>query len=115
DLLTWHGGHRKHLTIRHGVEPVVALGVVEHQRAFGAGDLDPGRAVIRVAHRKIPAAADHHHHAIVHGDGGEHHVMRAVDRLHVTEGALAVDPHWFRRLQQPEYEVEIVRRFHHDG
>ena len=37
---------------------LVALGVVEEQRAFGAGDLDRGGAVVRIARRQVPAAAD---------------------------------------------------------
>ena len=58
DLLARHGGHREHLAVLRGVEPVVALRVVEHQRAFGAGDLDPGRAIVWIADGEIPAAAD---------------------------------------------------------
>ena len=113
DLLARHGRHREYLAGLLGVEPVVALGVVENQRAVGAGDLDPGRAVVREALREIPAAADHHHHAVVHRHGGEHHVVRAVDRLHVAVGALRIDPHRLGGLQQPHHEVEVVRRFHH--
>ncbi len=112
-LLARHRRHRKHLPGRFGIEPVVARGVVEHQGAVGAGDLDPGRAVVRKALRKIPAAADHHHHAVVHRHGGEHHVVRAVDRLHVAVGALRIDPHRLGRLKEPHDEIEIVRRFHH--
>ena len=113
DLLARHGRHREHLAVLLRVEPVVALGVVENERAFGAGDLDPGRAVVRIVLREIPAAADHHHHAVVHRHGGEHHVVRAVDRLHVAVGALRIDPHRLGGLQQPHHEVEVVRRFHH--
>ena len=113
DLLARHGRHREHLAGLLGVEPVVALGVVENERAVGAGDLDPGRAVVRIALREIPAAADHHHHAVVHRHGGEHHVVRAVDRLHVAVGALRIDAHRLGGLQQPHHEVEVVRRFHH--
>ena len=113
DHLARHGRHREFLAFRRRVEPVVARGVVEHQRALGAGDLDPGRAVVREALREIPAAADHHHHAVVHRHGGEHHVVRAVDRLHVAVGALRIDADRLGRLEQPHHEVEVVRALHH--
>src|SRR5580698_6989672 len=38
DKFAGHGRHRKFLPMRDGVEPVVALGVVEEQRALGARD-----------------------------------------------------------------------------
>ncbi len=114
DLLARHGRHRELLAALHRVEPMVARGVIEDQSAIGAGDLHPGGAVVRIARRQVPAAADHHHGAIVHRDRAEHDVVRAVDRLHETERALRIDAHGLRGLQQPEHEVEIVRRFHYD-
>ena len=99
--------------VRHRVEPVVAMGVVEDQRALGAGDLDPGGAVVRIARRQVPAAADRHQHAVVHGDDRPHDVVGAVDRLHVAIGALRIDAHRLGGLQQPEHEIEIVGRLHH--
>ena len=89
------------------------MGVVEHERAFGAENLHPGRAVVRIARRQVPAAADDGDHAVVEGHDREHHVVRTVHRLHVAVGALAVDAHGLGRLQQPEHEIEIVGRFHH--
>ena len=89
------------------------MGVVEDQRAFGAGDLDPGGAVVRIARRQVPAAADGHQHAVVHGDDRPHDVVGAVERLHIAVGALRIDAHRLGGLEQPEHEIEIVGGFHH--
>ena len=115
DLLARHGRQGKADAVGRGGEPVVALAVVEEQRAFGAGDLDPGGAVVGIAGRQVPAAADGHQHAVVHGHGGPHDVVGAVDGLHEPVGALGIDAHRFGRLQQPEGEVEVVGRFHGGG
>ena len=112
DPFARHGRHRILRAVLHGVEPVGALGVVEEQRAFGAGDLDRGGAVVRIARRQVPAAADRHQHAIVHGHGAPHDVIGAVDVFHVAIGALRIDAHRLCRLEQPEDEIEIVRRLH---
>ena len=69
DLLARHGRHRQLRAVLHGVEPVVAVGVVEDQRALGADHLDPGGGEVRIAGRQAPAAADHDQHAVVHGHG----------------------------------------------
>ena len=113
DPFAGHGRHCEFLAALGGIEPVVALGVVEGERAFGAGDFDPGRTVVRIARREIPAAANHHHDAVIHCDRGEHDVMGAIYRLHVTVSALAINADRLRRLEQPEHEIEIVRQFHH--
>ena len=112
-LLARHGRHRKAGAFRHRVEPNVAMGVVEHERALGAGDLDPGGAEVGIARRQVPAAADRHHRSVVHGHERPHDVVGAVDRLHVAVGALRVDAHGLGGLEQPEHEVEIVGGFHH--
>src|SRR5262249_58914171 len=88
DPLPWHRRHGELLAVLFSIEPVVALGVIEEQRTLRAGDLDPGRAIIWIAWRQVPATANHHGHAIVHGDRGEHHVVGAVDGFHVAIGAL---------------------------
>ncbi len=89
------------------------MGVVEDERALRAGDLDPGRAEIGISRRQVPAAADRDHRAVIHRDDRPHDVIGAVDRLHVTIGALRIDAHRLGRFEQPEDEVEIVGGLHH--
>ena len=115
DLLARHGGHGKARALRDRAQPVVALRVVEDQRALRAGDLDPGPAIVRIGRRQVPSAADHDEHAVVHRHRRPHAVVGAVDLLHVAVGALTVDAHGLCRLQEPEHEVEVVGRFHGGG
>src|SRR5260370_557782 len=109
-----HRRQRKDGSILHGVQHHVAMGVVNHQSAFGSYHLDPRRREVGIAGWQAPAATDDEGETTVHGHGNPLKIGNIASGrfAHRAVVHLRINAHRLCRLETPTAEVKIVRRFH---
>src|ERR1700730_13928363 len=112
DLLSGHSGEGEFDTPFHRVHADVAMGVVNHDRPFGASHLNPGGREIRIGGRKHPAGADGKHTPVIQGGDNPYAIRDSVRRLPDFANFLSVHTDGFSRCKTPEHKVDVVGCFH---
>src|SRR6266849_6825571 len=77
------------------------MGVVDHDRPFGANHLNPGGREIGIGWREHPACADGKHTPVIQGDDNPYAIRYIVRRLHDFANFLSVHTDRLRKAQAP--------------